>query len=201
MQLCFIVLIKMLKRVLLSVSAIALSFAAVQSSAKAAIEFPEGCRMGTCYTTTLESKEALRSNELGTLYLINMTTNLYPDNRIEHRTEDRQRFVNYHGTDSVTQESQQYVFCSKVIPSVLFESDGKYIMKRLALFESPSNANRGDHQTYLATCHNLAGPDYFSFAVETLLIREGYTTQFIAATEQLNVPNVLEMMELYPESY
>jgi len=59
----------------------------------------------------------------------------------------------------------------------------------------------GDHQTYLATCHNLAGPDYFSFAVETLLIREGYTTQFIAATEQLNVPNVLEMMELYPESY
>lgn len=191
----------MLKRFLLSASAIALSLIAVQLSAKAAIEFPESCRMGTCYTTTLESKEALRSNELGTLHLINMTTNLYPDNRIEHRTEDRQRFVNYHGTDSVTQESQQYVFCSKAIPSVLFESEGRYILNRLALFESPSNAQRDAHQTYLAACHNLAGPDYFAPSVQTLLIREGYTTQFIPQNEQINVPNILEMMELYPESY
>lgn len=192
----------MLKRLLLSVSAIALSLTVLQSSAKAAIEFPESCRMGSCSQSRLDSKEALRSNELGTLYLISTSGSSYPQTSYSNSAaRDYERFVNYYGSDYVTSSSQSYVFCSESIPSVLFESEGEYIMKRLALFESPSNATRGNHQTYLATCHNLAGPDYFSFAVQTLLIREGYTTRYVNRDEQLSVPNILEIMEMYPDSY
>ena len=192
----------MLKRLLLSASAIALSFAAYQPSAKATIQFPEGCHTGTCYTTTLDSKEALRSNEYGTLYVVNETTNLYPDNRLpEMAAQDYQRFVNYHGSDYVTEQRQEYVFCSTTIPAVLFKIEGRYSMNRLALFQSPSNATRYSHQTYLATCHNLAGPDYFTPSVQNLLIREGYTTRYVDQDENFDVPNILEIMELYPDSY
>ena len=192
----------MIKRLLLSASAIALSLIAYPSKAQAAIQFPESCRMGSCSLSTLDSKEALRSNEFGTLYLINTSGSLYPQTTYsETAGRDYELFVNYYGTDYVASSSQSYVFCSTTIPSVLFEADGEYVMKRLALFESPSSADRSDHQTYLATCHNLAGPDYFSFEVQTLLIREGYTTRYVSRNEQMNVPNILEIMELYPDSY
>lgn len=170
--------------------------------AKASIQFPESCRMGTCYKSTLESKEALRSNTFGTLYLVNETLNIYPQTfDDELAAQDYQRFVNFYGRDQVTEQRQEYVFCSPEIPSVLFESEGRYIMNRLALFQSPSSAVRSSHQTYLATCHNLAGPDYFSASVQNLLIREGYTTQYVGNGEQFSVPNILEIMELYPERY
>ncbi len=192
----------MLKRLLLSVSVVTLSLIAYQSKAQAAIQFPESCRMGECSVGTLDSKEALRSNEFGTLYLINTSGSSYPQTTYpESAARDYELFVNYYGTDYVTGSSQSYVFCSTSIPSVLFEADGEYVMKRLALFEPPSNADRDSHEIYLATCHNLAGPDYFSFEVQTLLIREGYTTRYVSQDEQVNVPNILEMMELYPDSY
>lgn len=165
----------------------------------AAIQFPESCRMGSCWQTTLDSKEALRSNELGTLYVINETTNMYPhDSGGESAARDYRNFVNYYGADYVSNQRQEYVFCSIAIPSVLFESDGTKIANRLALFESPSSAMRPSHQTYLATCHNLAGPDYFSPSVQTLLIREGYSTQYVEEDDQFNVPNILEIMKLDP---
>ena len=193
----------MIRRILLSASVIALSLITCQTSAKASIEFPESCRMGSCRQATLESKEALRSNALGTLYLINQTIESYPQDNYnsELAEQDYQRFVNYYGTDFVVEQDQQYVFCSKSVPSVLFESEDRYYVWRLALFDSPSTASRSAHQTYLATCHNLAGPDYFSLSVQTMLIREGYTTRYVKQDNQFNVANPLEIMELYPESY
>lgn len=177
------------------------SFLAVLS-AKATIQLPESCRMGSCYQSTLESKEALRSNEFGTLYLVNVTTNGRPQTFEEElAAQDRRRFIDFHGSDRTVDRNQQYVFCSPSIPSTLFESEGEYVLNRLALFESPSNAVRFSHQLYLATCHNLAGPDYFSAAVQTRLIREGYTTGDMTFTEQNRVSNILEMMELYPDTY
>lgn len=189
-------------RLLLSASAIALSLIALQSSAKAAIKFPESCRMGSCHTTTLDSKEALRSNEYGTLYVVNETTNQYPDDSFSERAaQDYQMFVNYHGSDYITEQSQKYVFCSTQIPTVLSEYEGRYIANRLAVFTTPSGFSWSSHIMYLATCHNLAGPDYFAPSVQTLLIREGYTTQYIERDDQFDVPNILEVMELYPEKY
>ena len=192
----------MLKRLLLSTSVTALFLTIFQTSAKATIQFPESCRMEACWITTLNSKEALRSNEYGTLYAVEETTNIYPrTSDLELAAQDYQRFVDYHGTDYVIQERQEYVFCSTKIPSVLFESEGMYTMKRLAVFTSPSNADRYAHQIYLATCHNLAGPDYFSLSVQNLLLREGYTTDYVNQIELLSVPNILEAMKLYPNSY
>lgn len=158
--------------------------------------------MSACWTTTLSSKEALRSNEYGTLYVVEETTDIYPQTWEEDLVaEDYKKFVNYYGTDYVTNEGQSYVFCSNRIPSTLFESEGEYTMKRLALFQSPSSADRDSYIKYLATCHNLAGPDYFSLSVQNLLIREGYTTSYVSHTNQSRVPNVLEVMKLYPDSY
>jgi hypothetical protein len=91
--------------------------------------------MGSCWQTTLDSKEALRSNEFGTLYVINETTNMYPhDSGSESAVRDYRNFVNYYGTDYITEQGQSYVFCSTSIPSVLYEVEGRYAVRRLALF-------------------------------------------------------------------
>ena len=157
--------------------------------------------MGSCWTTTIDSKEALRASNLGTLYLVNQTTNSYPPNPADpyYQDQDYERFVNFHGTNYVSNTSQSYVFCSKYIPSILFESEDSYIVHRLAIFESPFGYNRESYQTYLATCHNLAGPDYFSLNVYALLLREGYRTDYVTQSEQFSVTSPLEAMQLNPK--
>lgn len=169
--------------------------------AYAAIQMPESCRMGGCWRTTINSKEAIRTNNLGTLYLVNKSTNQYPAPNTSNPTlaaQDYERFVSFYGSDFVSSTSQSYVFCSKYTPSILFESEGSYIVHRLAIFESPFGYNRGSYQTYLATCHNLAGPDYFSLDVYALLLKEGYMTNYVPQSEQLSVLSPIDVMQLNP---
>ena len=179
------------------------SFLATAHRAQAAIQLPESCRMGSCWSTTIDSKEALRTNNLGTLYLVNKSTNSYPDNSAdpEIAAQDYERFVDFYGTDFVSDTSQSYVFCSKFIPSVLYESDSGYRVDRLAIFESPFGYNRESYQTYLATCHNLAGPDYFSLDIYALLLREGYTTDYVVQSNQFSVSSPVDVMQLNPEIF
>ena len=111
---------------------------------------------------------------------------------------DYEHFVSFHGSDFVNSTSESYVFCSKYIPFVLFESEGSYIVHRLAIFESPFGYNRGSYQTYLATCHNLAGPDYFSLNVYALLLKESYMTNYVSQSEQLSVSSPIDAMQINP---
>lgn len=173
-----------------------LSIAAV---AEAVIQLPESCRMGSCLRTTVESKEALRSNSFGTLYLVNTSGIQYPapnDADPGLAAQDYERFVNFYGTDLVSDTSQTYVFCSKELPSVMFESEGSYRVDRLAIFESSFGSNRSSYQQYLATCHNLVGPDYFSLDVYSLLLREGYTDRYVSQSKQFATGNPLDVMRL-----
>jgi hypothetical protein len=154
--------------------------------------------MGTCWTTTIDHKEALRTSSLGTLYLVNQSTDTYPDDSgpPEVAAQEYRSFVDFYGTDFVSETSQSYVFCSRYIPSVLFEADDEHIVHRLAIFESPFGYNRGSYQTYLATCHNLVGPDYFSLNVYALLLKEGYITDYVAQSEQFSVSSPVDVMRL-----
>lgn len=188
-------------KALLTLGLAAGSFLLTTHKAQAAIKMPERCRMGGCWTTTIDSKEALRTNDLGTLYLVNTSTEQYPAESadLDLAAQDYKRFVNFYGTDFVSETGQSYVFCSKYVPSVLFESDESYVVDRLAIFESPFGYNRGVYQTYLATCHNLAGPDYFSLDVYALLLRDGYTTDYLTQSEQFSVSSPIDMMQLYPQ--
>ena len=186
-------------RLLLTLGLAVGSFLLSARSVQASIQMPERCRMSGCWRTTIDSKEALRTNELGTLYLVNQSTDQYPNSSDPKlAAQDYERFVDFHGSDFVSSTSQSYVFCSRYIPSVLFESDDSYRVDRLAIFESPFGYNYGSYQTYLATCHNLAGPDYFSLDVYTLLLKEGYTTDYVLESDQLSVSSPIEVMQLNP---
>ena len=54
----------------LSIPILAFGFMLVPTVAAASIQLPESCRMGACSRATVESKEALRTNNLGTLYSV-----------------------------------------------------------------------------------------------------------------------------------
>ncbi len=192
-----------IKRPFLTLGLAVGSFLFTVPKVQATIRLPESCRMGSCWTTTLDSKEALRTNNLGTLYLVTKTTNVYPPDPAgpNYQAQDYESFVNFHGTDYLSDTSQSYVFCSQYIPSVLFESEDSYRVDRLAIFEAPFGYNRGAYQSYLATCHNLAGPDYFSLDVYVLLLKQGYTTDYVTRSEQFSVVSPLEMMQLNPEEF
>lgn len=178
---------------------------------KASIEIPEAChRTGYCWTYTINSKEALSSNELGTLYLLDETISSYPpdpngsyyiDNPASDATMDYEKFVRTHGTSFVSEPMQSYVFCSRNIPSVSFEEEIGYRVSRLALFETPYDLYRTLHQKYLAACHSLVGPDYFSSNVYSMLLKEGYTTDYVEQTESFFVDAPSEMMQLEPRSF
>ena len=187
----------------LSISILAFGFMLVPTVAAASIQLPESCRMGSCSRATVESKEALRTNNLGTLYSVTKIVEQYPPNpqssyysqdMPELAQQDYKRFINYHGSDFVSETSQDYVFCSKELPSVMFDSDDGYRVNRLAIFESPFGYNRWAYQQYLATCHNLAGPDYFSLNVYSLLLREGYTDRYISQSNQFVIFDILDVM-------
>ena len=167
--------------------------------AVASIELPEWCHTGVCSIETLESKELLRSNSLGNLYLATFS-------RVEYPVESfRQTFVNHHGSERVEESSQSYIFCSSLMPSTLFVTDDKeYILNRLVLTgNSPSSAMWHSHVHYLAACHNIAGPDYFSTNVANLLIREGYNfgENFSGNDVQMRVGNILEIMNPNTKGY
>lgn len=152
--------------------------------------------MGECSVQTLESKELLRSNALGELYLATFSTIQYP--APDAGDTFRQMFVEYHGSELVESRSESYIFCSKSIPSVLFVTDDReHILNRLVLTGNPpANYIWHSHVNYLATCHNIAGPDYFSTDVANMLIREGYSFGNSARTtdDQMRVSNILEIM-------
>jgi len=158
----------------------------------ASIELPERCHHGVCSTETLESKELLRSNNLGDLYLATFSSVSYPVESF------RQTFVNHHGSERVEESFQSYIFCSSSMTSTLFVTDDKeYRLNRLVLTgNSPSTAVWHSHVHYLATCHNIAGPDYFSTNVANMLIREGYNfgDGFSGNDQQMRVGNILEIM-------
>lgn len=162
----------------------------------ASIELPEWCHMGECSVQTLESKELLRSNALGNLYLATFSTVQYP--APDSADSFRQMFVDYHGSELVEGISESYIFCSKSIPSVLFVTDDKeYILNRLVLTGNrPASYMWHSHVNYLATCHNIAGPDYFSVNVANILIREGYSfgSPGRSTDDQMQVSNILEIM-------
>ncbi len=164
--------------------------------ATARIELPESCHMGECSVGTLESKELLRSNELGDLYLANFSGVSYPAKDADDSF--RQRFVDYYGSERVEGSSQSYIFCSSSMPSTLFVTDEReYILNRLVLTGNPpANYIRNSHIEYLATCHNIAGPDFFSADVANMLIRGGYNfgQSGFTTDEQMRVSNILEIM-------
>ena len=91
------------------------------------------------------------------------------------------------------------------MPSTLFVTDDKeYILNRLVLTgNSPSSAMWHSHVHYLAACHNIAGPDYFSTNVANLLIREGYNfgENFSGNDVQMRVGNILEIMNPNTKGY
>lgn len=199
-------LLAMRSKILFTALLLATGFvSSIASSVEAVIRLPESCRMGGCSRSTIESKEALRSNNLGTLYSVTSTIEQYPpDPQSSYYSsedqyladQDYERFVDFYGTDYISNTGQFYVFCSKAIPSVLFESEDTYYVNRLAIFESPYGYNRHAYQEYLATCHNLAGPDYFSLNVYSLLLEEGYTDEYIAQSNQFTTDNPLDVMRL-----
>ena len=157
--------------------------------------------MGECSTETLESKELLRSNELGDLYIANFSITRYPaEDSAEYF---RKQFVNYYGSELVEDSSQSYIFCSSSMPSTLFVTNGReYILNRLVLTGNrPATSMWHSHVNYLATCHNIAGPDYFSNDVANVLIREGYSFGMLGRSidEQMRVSNILEIMN--PNAY
>ena len=166
------------------------------SPATASIELPEWCHMGECSIQTLESKELLRSSGLGDLYLSTFSTVQYP--APDSAASFRQRFVDYHGSELVEDSSESYIFCSKSMPSVLFVTDDKeHILNRLVLTGNrPASYMWHSHVNYLATCHNIAGPDYFSTDVANMLIQEGYSfgSSVRSVDEQMRVANILEIM-------
>lgn len=149
--------------------------------------------MGECSIQTLESKELLRSSDLGDLYLATFRTITYPA-----VDSFRQTFVDYHGSELVENSSESYIFCSKSMPSVLFITDDReYILNRLVLTGNPpANYMWHSHVNYLATCHNIADSNYFSTDVANLLIREGYNfgNTERATDDQMRVSNILEIM-------
>lgn len=171
--------------------------------ATASIELPEWCHMGECSIQTLESKELLRSNSVGDLYLSTLSIVGYPDNRAGEAS--RQRFVDYHGSALVESSSQVYILCSSSMPSTLFVSNGReYFLNRLVLTGNPpSNSMWHSHVNYLATCHNIAGSDYFSTEIANMLIREGYDfgNYFAGNDRQIRVSNILEIMNPNVDEY
>jgi hypothetical protein len=139
--------------------------------ASASIDLPAWCRGSECVESTLESKAFIRSGELGKLYEITIRSVRRPINEVS-----RQRFIEYYGSEVSEEISKSYVLCSTRMPSVLFSSDEGYRLNRLVLTGyPPPNLFWHSHIHYLATCHNLAGPDYFSDNVTNLLLREGYS--------------------------
>lgn len=166
---------------------------AIAPEVKANITLPEWCR-DSCSLETLESKELLRSNSVGDLYLATFS-------RIEYPTQDdpvgylRERFVAPYGSELVERSSESYVFCSSSMPSILYVTEEReHILNRLALTGNrPSNADWHSHVKYLATCHNIAGPDFFSTNVANVLIREGYDFD-VRSGNQMRVSNILEIM-------
>lgn len=165
-------------------------------SAAASIELPEWCHMGECSVQTLTNKELLRSNALGDLYLATFSTVAYP--APDSGPSFRQMFSDYHGSELAESSSESYILCSNSIPSVLFVTDDKeHILNRLVLTGSrPASYMWHSHVNYLATCHNLSGPDYFSTSVANILIREGYSfgSSVRSTDEQMRVSNILEIM-------
>jgi hypothetical protein len=162
----------------------------------ARIELPEWCHMGECSVETLESKELLRSSSLGNLYLASFSVIRYPAK--DSAASFRQMFVDHNGSELVEDTSEKYIFCSSSMPSTLFITDDReYILNRLVLTgNSPSNSMWHSHVNYLATCHNIAGPDYFSSDVANMLIREGYNfgNSVSGNDNQMRVGNILEIM-------
>jgi hypothetical protein len=164
--------------------------------AVASIELPKWCHMGECSIQTLESKEILRSNALGDLYLATFSMIRYP--APDSAESFQQMFVDHYGSELVESSSESYIFCSSSMPSVLFVTDEKEnILNRLVLTGGqPASSMWHSHVNYLATCHNIAGPDYFSTNVANILIREGYSFGSAVANNdtQMRVSNILEIM-------
>ena len=184
-----------MRRLLSSFGAL-LALSAWSLPSAASIELPERCHMGECWVTTLESKELLRSNELGDLYLATFSSVTYVAR--DSGEGFRQMFVNYHGSERVEGSSEGYIFCSSSMPSNLFVTQEKeYFLNRLAIAGTPPVGSYWmAHVQYLATCHNIAGPDFFSTSVANILIREGYNfgEYGFAVDQQMRVSNILEIM-------
>lgn len=163
---------------------------------------PDYCHMDYCYQTTIDSKEYVDSNNNGTLYLLKKTivttpdTTYYPE-RIEI---NRRQFFDRYGSYSVSEQSESFVFCSPTRPTLLWKNDegpDRYSGAVLAILNEPYGSNYTGYQTYLAACHNLVGPDYFTFSTSAMLLREGYNTSYFSnyADIAFTTDNIMSIMQ------
>ena len=161
------------------------------SGASAALTMPDYCHMDYCYQITIDSKEYVDTNSNGTLYLLKETTVRTPDttNYPERIDINRRQFFNHYGSYQVTEHGESFVFCSPTRPTILQKSNGgfdRYSGSVLAILNEPYGYNYTTYQEYLAACHNLVGPDYFTLSTYAMLIREGYNNSSFGDYEDIN---------------
>ena len=153
------------------------------SGASAALTMPNYCHMDYCSQTTIDSKEYVNSNSNGTLYLLKETVVTTPDttNYPERIEINRRQFFNHYGAYRVSEQSESFVFCSPTRPTLLWKNDegiDRYRGAVLAILNETYGYNYTSYQTYLAACHNLVGPDYFTSSTYAMLLREGYNNSY-----------------------
>ncbi len=160
------------------------------SGASAALTMPDYCHMDYCHQTTIDSKEYVDSNSGGTLYLLKETIVTTPDttNYPERIDINRRQFFNHYGSYRISEQSESFVFCSSTRPTLLWKNDeglDRYRGSVLAILNDPYGYNYTGYQTYLAACHNLVGPEYFTFSTYAMLLREGYNNSYFGDYEDI----------------
>ena len=172
------------------------------SDASASLTMPNYCRMDYCFQITIDSKEYVDSNNNGTLYLLKETVVETPDttNYPERIEINRRQFLNRYGSYRVSEQSESFVFCSPTQPTLLWKSDeglNRYNGSVLAILNEPYGYNYLSYQKYLAACHNLVGPDYFTLSTDAMLLREGYNTSYFGNYEDIGftTDNIRSIMQ------
>lgn len=134
---------------------------------------------GECGDIKFVGKTLLKTGTDGELYSI--------------KTASRSWKMNSQPSDSFGQVGISYVYCSRIKPAYIFNSDGTYYAHLLNPGGSPLGYDISDYPIYWATCHNFVGPDFFSEEMTARAIRLGYSLNLDARQIELN--NVPEIME------
>ena len=161
--------------------------AAFPALAHAQVIVPGRCHMGSCFEMLSASKQAIRSNRVGTLYEVKVSSRSWSMGS-PRPSAAKVPFA---------RSEISYVICSTSKPAYIFKasagSSSNYLAHRLNPDgQSNYGYNMSAYSIYWATCHNLVKHVYFSSTMVTQSIRLGYPGKLIQ--DQIEINHPLELM-------
>ncbi len=145
---------------------------------KSSIILLDRCHMGQCGDSKFIEKTLLKTSPNGKLYSV--------------KTAYRSWAMGSQPPNSFGKVQVSYVYCSKIKPALIFNSDNTYYAHLLNPGGDWYGYNFSDYPIYWVTCHNFVGPDFFSQEITSRAIKLGYSLDL--PSEQVELKNPLEIM-------